>query len=123
MRERLIELLQNIDYVFDDGKHSMRDAIEFTADYLLANGVIVLPCKKGDELYVLTSDSPLGYEKVKCKKITIAYREDVPCAKIYAPCVYDDWGSATWAFYPEDFGAKVFLTREEAERALKERRK
>lgn len=43
-RERLIELLAKIDYIVDDGKRFVKETIEFVADYLLGNGVIVLPC-------------------------------------------------------------------------------
>lgn len=63
MREKLIKLLQNIDYIFDNDKHSMRDTTEFTAEYLLSKGVVVLPCKVGDKVH-LVSDG-------KCKEIEI----------------------------------------------------
>lgn len=109
MREKLVELLI---------KYGVTWYTCELADYLLRNGVVVLPCNVGDELYVLTSDSPLGYEKTKCKKITIGCRKGSRCAKISAPCVCDDWGSATWELYPKDFGVKVFLTKEEAEKVL-----
>lgn len=75
---------------------------------------VYLPCKKGDVLFVLTSDSSLGYEKTKCKRMKVVFREDGPAIKITAPCVYDDWGSATWEFYPEDFGVKVFTKESDA---------
>jgi len=80
--------------------------------------LMVLPCKKGDRLFVLTSDSLTGVEETKAKRIVVIYRENGPCAKVMAPCVYDDWGGAFREFYPEDFGKTVFLTREEAEAAL-----
>lgn len=41
-RERLIKLLSNIDYACDNGGN-LQDRIEYIADYLLANGVIVPP--------------------------------------------------------------------------------
>lgn len=37
--------------------------------------------------------------------------------KVVAPCVYDDWGGAHWEFTEEDFGTKVFLNQEDAEKA------
>lgn len=44
MRDRLIELL----------KHEFGTKVsEITADYLLANGVIVPPCKVGDTIYCI----------------------------------------------------------------------
>ncbi len=80
--------------------------------------LVVLPCKKGNRLFVLTSDSLTGIGETKCKRITIINREDGPCVKVIAPCVCDDWGGAFREFYPEDFGKTVFLTREEAEAEL-----
>lgn len=47
-RERLIELL----------KHEFGTKVsEITADYLLANGVIVPPCKVGDTVYWIENDN------------------------------------------------------------------
>ena len=81
--------------------------------------LVVLPCKKGDTLFVLTWDSLSGIEETKCRSISVINREDGVCAKITARCVYDDWGGAVREFFPEDFGKTVFLAREEAEAALK----
>lgn len=81
--------------------------------------LVMLPCKKGDPLFVLTSDSLSGIEETKCRSVSVINREDGPCAKITARCVYDDWGGAVREFYPEDFGKTVFMTIEEAEKALK----
>lgn len=81
--------------------------------------LLVLPCKKGDTLFVLTSDSLSGIEETKCRSISVVNREDGPCAKVTAKCVYDDWGGAVREFFPEDFGKTVFLSREEAEAAMK----
>lgn len=94
--------------------------------WLLANmdgRLVVMPCKKGDTLFVLTWDSLFGIEETKCKSISIVNREDGPCSKIIARCVYDDWGGAVREFFPEDFGKTVFLTREKAESALAEKGK
>ena len=64
---------------------------------------ITLPCKPGDKLFVLTTDSLDGIDGLY--------------AKVVAPCVYDDWGGAHWEFTEEDFGTKVFLNQEDAEKA------
>lgn len=119
MREKLVELLENAK---QENINLLNFESEIIADYLLRNGVVILPCNVGDELYVLTSDSPLGYEKTKCKKITIGCRKGGRCVRISAPCVCDDWGSATWELYPKDFGVKVFLAKEEVEKALERSR-
>lgn len=101
-RERLVELIngkthtmkfQNSDHWFD-----FQQKCEELADYLLANGVIVLPCKVGDTVY--QTDGIRIYES-KIKSI-----------------IYD---TNNFAFDETAIGKSVFLTREEAEKALKER--
>ena len=65
------------------------------ADYLLEHGVIVLPCKVGDILY--------------CES---AIKGHITYLKAPDP---------EWIFENREiFGKDIFLTREEAERALKE---
>lgn len=93
----------------------MQDLLQAEQDGQL----VVLPCRRGDRLFVLTSDSPDGIEETKCKRITIVNRWDRPTARVIVKCVYDDWGKAVREFLPEDFGKTVFLTREEAEAELK----
>lgn len=78
---------------------------------------VILPCKPGDKLFVLTTDSLGGIEETKCKRIMICRASDGLYAKVVAPCVYDDWGGAHWEFTEEDFGTKVFLNQEDAEKA------
>ena len=69
--------------------------------------VIVLPAKKGDTLYAVTR---FGVEKRVVKEIA-------------APFFYNTYESSDRAALPtaiRDFGKTVFLTREEAEKALRE---
>lgn len=114
MRDRLIKivkesLVKNIDYT-----HRLAENI---TDDLLANGVIAPPCKVGDKIYVLSAS------KTKLYLLTITHfvvRENetqiwavgVPYTSEPAYiCNADDLGNNEW----------VYLTREEAERALAER--
>ena len=116
MRDRLVEIINeymNLDAMFSG-------ATQKFADYLLANGVIVPPCRVGDTVYVLTHDSPTGIEKSRVKRMSLGELQDGTTIRIIVPCVYDDWGNAIWEFYPEDFGKKVFLAKAEAEKALAE---
>lgn len=94
-RERLIELLNN-SLTGSVGLSSMLS--ESIADYLLANGVTVPPCKVGDTVY--QTDKVQIYES-KIKNV-----------------IYDTTGIA---FSERAIGKTVFLTREEAEKALKEK--
>ena len=105
MRERLIELLTK---TFDE-QYEKRMLItpQHTSDYLLANGVIVLPCEEGDTFYGVNETSYDTY------------------------CVYDfKWGKRNGdgdyvltliTVYDMEFiwGEEAFPTKEEAENALK----
>ena len=114
-RERLIELLQNVpsQYVGSRGVGTI-------ADYLLANGVIVLPCKVGDTVYVKWSS------KIYPAKV-YALRWDTR-KNNFRVCVEGRFeinsysGSYTHrcraAFAWDNVGKTVFLTKEEAEKAL-----
>lgn len=107
MRDRLIELIEQAAIVMDC------PTAEQTADYLLANGVIVPPVKVG-----------VGH-KVYCPvKGTAAVIE----TKVYGIGIDEDGDMVINPNeYPEDafsisggeIGKTVFLTREEAERALR----
>lgn len=78
---------------------------------------IILPCKPGDKLFVLTSDSLTGIEKTRCTRIVICNAADGLYAKVIAPCGYDDGTYSHWEFTEADFGTKVFLNQEDAEKA------
>ena len=80
-----------------------------------------LPCKVGDTMYILINDSPTGIEESQVKKIELIKMQSKTKIRLTVPCVYDDWGSAQWEIGINDFGKTAFLTREEAEKALKER--
>lgn len=56
MKEKLIKLLQNAPSDFEGNKN-----VSTLADYLLANGVIVPPCKVGDTVYELQNKRIQAY--------------------------------------------------------------
>lgn len=110
MRERLIELIQNA--VGGCARH----LAEVIADYLLANGVIVPPCKIGQTVYFPMETNGecepyvdvgtvfcIGFDERHTMWISARYESGL---KYYHTS--------------DDFGKTVFLTREEAEKALKE---
>ena len=110
MRDRLIKLLQlnpHFDVLWFGGWEEI-------ADYLLENGVIVPPCKVGDKVYVIED---WGYskflEETEVGAISIQGTNDFS-KELWEDCR----GGLIGAF--ADFGKTVFLTREEAEKALKE---
>lgn len=101
-RERLIELKINFVENFDCGdckpsNNKCRKCLsEKEADYFLEHGVIVMPCKVGDTLYC---------ESAIKGQITYLKAPDL------------EWIVENKGL----FGKEIFLTREEAEKALKER--
>ena len=75
------------------------------ADYLLANGVIVLPCKVGDTIYQID-----GVRIYASTIYEITYTEN-KVIFVTGNVVFDE----------RAINNSIFLTREEAEKALKER--
>jgi hypothetical protein len=113
MRDRLIELLEgkSIDTKAD---------VEHIADYLLANGVIVPPCKVGDTVYVINDDE---VEETTVFSIKIESTDSHWTTFVKANIAdhgikfKDGYGRMFMIFI---FGKNMFLTREEAEAKLKE---
>lgn len=119
MRDRLKELLrETFDYTrgvcidFDE-------AVEINADHLLANGVIALPVKIGQTIYRMNIYNDAYREATV---VAIYYAED----KKYYPKPHilvrhgNDRGRLRINF--SDFGKTVFLTKDEAEKALERSR-
>ena len=133
MRDRLIELL-SVDMSGSEGGYA-----DEMADYLLENGVIVPPCKVWDVVYQYskkhTPCTPYDY--------TPRHIDDSECLGCCADCdstSYDYLYEGTvneikltdsikvrvnwkekWDNSAYEIGKTVFLTKEEAEKALKER--
>ena len=114
-RERLVELLMQGDIAASkQGVFNCcmckREA-EILADHLLENGVIVPPVQVGATVYCTDSYrhliKPLEIFGFDCTKRICKYY-----------CSGGDYTPA-W-FNPAEIGKTVFLTREEAEKALKE---
>lgn len=109
--ERLTELIMNTPKipVMMNGRAQGRtyQTARNIADHLLANGVIVPPCKVGDTVYVCFSRTRVIERKVA--QIIIEHIEEIGMSFICyggMRCDMRHWGKT------------VFLTREEAERAL-----
>lgn len=118
MRGRLIDLLSYISCndgcicsALDGGRCSDLDKldrcqIQAIADHLLANGVIVQPCKVGETVWFIRNGKII---ETKVDKIVLKYRGlyiKLDCNSMYETSC-------------NSIGKTVFLTREEAERALK----
>lgn len=98
-KERLVELLLESEPIkerdLDDGWED--NEISDIAEYLLENGVIVLPCKVGDTVYQTDTAGQIYASTVK-------------------NIIYD---TSSIAFDERAIGTTVFLTKEQAEKALK----
>ncbi len=99
-KERLVELIDQCTIDYD------MPSSEQIADYLLANGVVVPPCKVGDKLYIVTSVSE---QIVECTIIGVWVCES-------NISVITDYG----CIFNGSFGKTVFLTRSQAEAKVKE---
>lgn len=83
------------------------------ADFLLANDVIVPPCKVGDKIYILYSVTK-EIEECEVTGLVIQTKHDV--IKFKDGSIYTIWDKD----YDAHFGKTIFLTKEEAEQKLKE---
>ena len=108
-RERLIELLNKS----CEERGWLMNGAGTIADYLLANGVIVPPCKVGDTMYEICERRRSGkWQKAIVERVV--HGIEIGIDKILtARC-----GTTTYV-YLSRLGETVFLTREEAEKALK----
>lgn len=118
MRDKLIELLsgKSIDTVAD---------VEYVADELIANGAILLPCKIGDIIYVMSKSWHVEIDDISSYQITnltITQNKKGVWTKKYR-AMYLKNGKTIDSqinFEFDDIGKTVFLTREEAEKKLEE---
>lgn len=101
MRDRLVELLRTV-----DNMRLMRKGFTECADHLIANGVIVPPCKVGQKVYAFS------YPRTDITVIDEETVEDCHFIVDTDECYYDE----------RDFGRTVFLTKDQAEQKLKEMR-
>ena len=134
-RERLIELLMQGDIAASkQGVFNCcmcRREAETIADYLLENGVIVPPVKMGDIVYI--DNAPHNVVHITIEEDGISYCAKYDCDE-YECCkecpfakeisfgeVIMCEGNEYHEFTASDIGKTVFLTREEAEKALAEK--
>lgn len=107
MRERLIKLIIN------SVSGCARNWAETIADYLLENGVIVPPVKVGDIAYFIIKDEVSGERYIASQRIN-----DVSTKGFFISTSTLEENCNDFEPYSE-IGKTVFLTREEAEKALK----
>lgn len=96
--QRLVQALKEKGFPTDDGIRHIEDLLQVEKDGRL----VVLPCRVGENVYDISDGT--------------AYK-----TKVLSFLYYGDWACRTVSSYPdlEEFGTRIFLTREEAEAALK----
>ena len=129
MRDRLVELLAESSklagkYIDDSDRNNLpkpKEICSVLADYLLANGVIVPPCKFGDTVYVIPSETNRRLNVIKgFEHLNRVYEQKISKIEIFANNKYllttcNGLQSVHCDLYKETW----FLTKEEAERALR----
>ena len=107
-RERLLQLIDKAEEKFPTmGDLVFKMAVEeYVADYLLANSVIVPPVRVGDTAYTLYWDD-------ECPPMI----EEAEILEVSTQRFWID--SACFDF--DDIGQSVFLTEDDAEKAISER--
>ena len=116
-RERLVELLLESEPIkerdLDDGWRD--NEISDIAEYLLENGVVVLPCKINDHVWFIKSAFSVLVKPFEARII------DIRGISIDRNILYESitlYNDLTRRFTSNDIGTKVFLTKEEAEQAI-----
>jgi hypothetical protein len=120
MRDRLIKLSEKAhkEWLQKEYDHETdKDIGEYVADYLLENGVIVLPCKTGDTVYKHWSCGKHGKSVAEfiVDHIDVDYLPDIE----FSYSKHNTWTRNYFFSKQTDIGKTVFLTREEAEQALR----
>lgn len=120
-RERLIKLLKLADdYAATNLITNYDDAIADNADFLLANGVTVPPCKVGDMVYKVVKDMRIK-KPYECKVVGFWYSADERCSNVHVVRYVNGEFDCSFSLPFDDFGKTIFLTKEEAERELERR--
>lgn len=125
MRERLIELLTDTLHEWECDVQD-RTVVQI-AEHLISNGVIVPLVKVGDTVYIHGKSVDIDFVHVDDKECYYCVQLD--CSKRncddcnFCGSIFTRGTHGYIEFTANDIGKTVFLTREDAEKALKEREK
>lgn len=111
-KERLTNIIHNAQNKY---LNLLKFESSILADYLIANGVIVPPCKVEDTVYMITPNGNIRNLTIESIDIELEKKE----VKMTYLAVYEFEGKPCYMQIQSfKFGKTVFLTREEAEKAL-----
>ena len=134
MRDRLIELYKEattlyfdyLDSIDEKGLTDTEGRAKFTIDHLIANGVVLPPCKVGDTVYCINTfflnDPRINKCEVDALHITSSKNKIGHKKPSYALVRDENMKSLSARIYFVSIGKTVFLTKEQAEQKLKEMR-
>lgn len=105
MRDRLIQLLEQA----EGQKNNDMPSLEEKADYLLANGIIVPPCKVGDTVYVVCRSYFSKNASIQEEKVT------------FLKYINDFWYIDTDTHFDKQYGLSVFTDYNDAVKELRGR--
>lgn len=109
-KERITEILKAY-----TKKHNISASVVILEEYaeeLLANGVIVPPCKVGDKIYCLFKHCDhTETEVIEVEIDTFEIHKDYTIINGYC-------GAHCYRYFTHEVGKTVFLTKEEAEKEL-----
>lgn len=108
-KKRLIKLLDDGCYAASEEVHGRR-ANEVIADYLLKHGVYLPLVNENDTVYIILLNKVIPFDIIYIN----LYQKQIFFRGQHGLCL-------SHTFKTNDIGKTVFLTREEAEKALKER--
>lgn len=117
MKNRLIELINNYPCMSTAEDYFMESISDDLADYLLANGVIVPPCKVDDTVYEI---QPMQKRVQAYTIISVKYNGRFWMFSWVLKDRKGHYGNIE-GFDSYQLGKTVFLSYKEAEKALKER--
>lgn len=113
MKNRLIELIMNVPMLTTKfvGRSQGRRYLTagHLADHLLANGVIVPPCKVGQTVYIVEKS---------ISQVFVGKVYEIFSNEFGTVCRSSRKGYFSFSFTADAIGKTVFLSREEAERAV-----
>lgn len=122
MRDRLVELLtDNLPHCDNPLQDTYDEIVKRLADHLIENGTILPPCKVGDTVYFFSS---VLEEVCESKVIKIEQNYYTPSNPFWFSIEYLSKQIGTQVIHipiNQAIGKTVFLTREDAEKALRER--
>ena len=116
-------MIDTLTKTFDEQyKKRMLIAPQSTADYLLADGWIRLPCKVGDTVFCVHYVCDKNANEYLDISVGDVISFSMQSEGLWMYCRYEN-GLTYWHFVTDDFGKKVFTSREEAEEELERRKK